>query len=301
MESTRLFVGATSALLASASVAATNPTAPSVETVLLAKSLQPWITANISGAGRVDCIADIGANYSVLPSRLLREAKYVRNVKVDTASGPVGMQIKQVDWVQVDSASASKIDFLEQDRSWFDPRDEMPCVLGTNFLKNFTVDFDGPAGKVRLFPRGTRTSAIVGSAASAKYHVKAYFGTGDLVTTNVRIQGQTALADIDTGWGLATPNAALLHALGLQQGDTRVTTKWIGSPLTGNGREYQVAQFPELYIGGISEKLIDVVMPEARTQEMALGERPHIQLGWGMLRAHRMIVDWKNKDMVLMP
>lgn len=287
--------------LAAMSIASMAATVPVAEVPLLAKSLQPWITVDIDGAGHVDCIVDIGANFSVLPGHLLGKARYVQTLKVNTAAGAAPMRIKRVAWVQVAKARASGIDFIEQDQSWFDARDAMPCVLATNFLANFTVDFDGPGGTLRLFPAGTRIASIVGPDPASKNRVNASFGKGGLLTTRVQIQGVAAEADIDTGWGMATPNAALVAAAGFRKGDPRITTQWIGSPLTGNGRDYPVAQFSGLRIGAVSEEKIDVALPEARTQAMDAGGAPHLQLGWGVLRAHRMLIDWKHKELVLMP
>ena len=95
---------------------------------------------------------------------------------------------------------------MQRDASWFGHGGTAPCILGMSFARRFTVDLDGHARRLRLFPAGTGIDSILDSAAARRR-----FDPGVVRQRRhrdaMRLIGTRTEARIDTGWGFVTPNA----------------------------------------------------------------------------------------------
>lgn len=271
---------------------------PIADVAFLDKGAQPWIAVDIGVHAGVHCIVDTGSpDAGVIGSDLARHAPYVRSMHVGTANGFVVVPVVRVGKVVVGNASVGGVEFSVRDTSWFNEGEPMPCVLGRNFLRRFTVDMDGHAGRLRLFSLGTRIDDIVGSQAT---HLDASLHEGGLMRTTVSVDGIPAEAVIDTGWALATPNQALLDRLGIGHDDPRIVDKVVKGSLSGRLSVLKTVELGQIRINSITWERPVV---EVSGTDMVIRHQagPYLHVGWVLLRAHRLLIDFRRRDVSLAP
>jgi len=177
----------------------------------------------------------------------------------------------------------------------------MPCILGNDFLNHFTVDIDGRSGRLRLFVAGTRVEDILGSNPHIGDKLQVKFGEGDMLWTKASVHGVVVRSQIDTGWGYATPNTALLNALGIQPRDNALVLRRAPDSLSGGARQFRSIDLPDLSFANIRQGVFVASLEEINLEAIESQSLPYLQIGWDILRSHRLIIDRKHKDVTLVP
>lgn len=295
MSSARLFVVAI-ALWASQACAAPQPLA---DVPILNEIVAISVAADVNGHAGVHCMLDTGVSTGVLHSDLTVGAGRVGVTSVHVANGKIAMPIVEVRHVAVGAAEASSVTFFQRDHSWFDANERLPCILGASFMNHFTVDFDGAAGRVRLYPRGTRIDDILGAAPPPGVHLDTQMHDGK-IRTGAQVGSIRVSSEIDTGWAYATPNHALLQRLGFTPDDARIQ---IVSRTSSSGKQVSLKQseIEQVRIGAL---LLDKLKIDVGLSDMniiAAQRDPYLHLGSALVRQHRLLIDFAHADVALIP
>jgi hypothetical protein len=272
-----------------------------VDVPFLQIGVQPWIAVDIGAHRNVHCIVDTGATMGVLPSDLTRGADPIGSAHVVTANGAVDMPVVRVRKLSIEHTDFLATDFYQRDHSWFSPSEPMPCILGRNFMTHFTVDFDGRAQRLRLFAHGTRIDDILGGVPVTGVHLDATLSADSPIRVATSVAGIATQSQIDTGWGLATPNAALLDRLGVRTGDARIVNRTVTDSMSAQTRTLQMVELSDVRIGALTLPKVWVTVGEARMTVIDKEARPYLHVGWGLLGEHRLLLDLTHRDLALLP
>ncbi|TLY50353.1 MAG: hypothetical protein E6K53_10760 [Gammaproteobacteria bacterium] len=257
------------------------------------------VVADIGSHPGVHCILDTGSSIGVLHSDLTVGAGHVGVMNTQVANGRVAMPIVQIRQITVGSTSLSFVNFLQRDHSWFDASQRLPCVIGANFLNHFTVDFDGKAGRVRLYPQGTHIDDILGAPPPHGTHLDARVGEGN-IRVNTMVGAIHTLSEIDTGWGHATPNRALLDALGFTPDDARIQLETRTGP-SGKQITLRVSEIDQVRVGALLANKLKIEVGEADMSHIAAHRDPYLHVGSDLVRQHRLLIDYAHADVALIP
>jgi hypothetical protein len=115
------------------------------------------------------------------------------------------------------------------------------------------------------------------------------------------VAGIPTQSQIDTGWGLATPNAALLDRLGIHAGDPRITNRNVTDSMSGQTRALQMVELSDVRIGLLVLPKVQVTIGEATMKLIDKETRPYLHIGWGLLGEHRLLLDLAHRDIALVP
>lgn len=104
----------------------------------------------------VQLILDTGATMTVLSSNVALELGLLSNTQtqvttVNTAGGPIQVNLTQIDSIQIDTAKARNVSVVIHDLPEAHPG--IDGLLGMSFLNNFLVTLDSDQGQLHLRPR----------------------------------------------------------------------------------------------------------------------------------------------------
>ena len=104
----------------------------------------------------VQLILDTGATMTVLSSNVALELGLLSNTQtqvttVNTAGGPVQVNLTRIDSIQIDTAKARNVSVVIHDLPEAHPG--IDGLLGMSFLNNFLVTLDSDQGQLHLRPR----------------------------------------------------------------------------------------------------------------------------------------------------
>ena len=104
----------------------------------------------------VELILDTGATMTVLSSNVAIELGLLSNTQtrvttVNTAGGPVQVNLTQIDSIQIETAKARNVSVVIHDLPEAHPG--IDGLLGMSFLNNFLVTLDSEQGQLHLRPR----------------------------------------------------------------------------------------------------------------------------------------------------
>ena len=104
----------------------------------------------------VELILDTGATMTVLSSTVALELGLFSNTQtqvttVNTAGGPVQVNLTQIDSIQIETAKARNVSVVIHDLPEAQPG--IDGLLGMSFLNNFLVTLDSDQGQLHLRPR----------------------------------------------------------------------------------------------------------------------------------------------------
>jgi predicted aspartyl protease len=174
-------------------------------------------------------------------------------------------------------------------------------VLGEDVLSRWDIEFDLSAGKIRLFvPKNCKGDEVV-------YWATSYFmtklvappGNSDLLETTVRLNGQEAVAMLDTGASASVVTAQALRQAGVTA-ESPVTTSDPTRGIVGKPINTSIAVFASLSIGqetiqNVKLRIADlfgrdteVHTGSAIAQSMFKG--PEMLIGADFFLAHRILV-----------
>lgn len=272
------------------------------EVELLKGERQPWVIATIGTHNDVKCIVDTGSvDAGVLPTRYAKGATYLRSVDLATANSLVKVPEVRVGTVAIGNAKQPSVRFYLKDKSWFDDKDNMPCVLGMDFLGRYTLDLDGRSGMLRLYAKGTRLEEIFGGPLPNGARLDADVSLSAPIKLNISVDGIHATSTIDTGWGLATPNGKLLDALGIQPNDPRIIDESFPGTLSGRDIRLRTFELHQVRIGGLVANNVRSSMSESDMRTIRKERQPYLHIGWDLLRQHRLLLDKAHRDIALIP
>ncbi len=266
---------------------------------ILADFPQISVVADIGNHPGVHCILDTGSSIGILHSALTAGASRIGAANVHVANGTIAMPIFEVRKVAIGSADMSFVKFMQRDHSWFDPSVHLPCVIGSDFMNHFTVDFDGAAGRVRLYPGGTRIDEILGSAQPAGTHLDTRIIAG-LIRVDTMVGSTKAYSEIDTGWNLATANWELLRALGFAADDARIHTVSKTQP-DGKQKTWKLGEVDQVRIGNLHADKVKINVGDADMSHIAAQHGPYLHIGSELIRQHRLLIDYAHADVALVP
>lgn len=273
--------------------AATPPALADVP--LLHEYVQPSVAADINGHAGVHCVLDTGADIGVLNGALTRGADTAGRAKVTVANGLLTLQSVRVREVAIGEAHVRNASFIRRERTWIGKDQPMPCVLGGSVLGQFTVDLDGPAGRLRLYPRGTHIDEVLGSTPPPGSHLDGDVAPGNIFTT-VTVGAQHPRARFDTGYDRSMANVALLDALGIGNDDARIETR-VNTPPSGFSQTLRTVELERLGVGGVVEERYRFEVGDLAYSR----KKPYVHLGADVLGRHRLLIDMAHHDVALLP
>jgi predicted aspartyl protease len=275
---------------------------PLADVPLIGDSHRPRVTADINGHRGVQCILDTGATVGVIGRDLAAGAERIGDSQVTTANGVYAMPLLRIRDVVIGGAHAGDVDFVQRDASWFGHGGSAPCILGMSFAQRFTVDLDGRARRLRLFPAGTDFGVILDRSQRAGAAIKVSFDN-EVIETDAVVNGKHTAARIDTGWGFVTPNGALLDRLGYRRNDARYFTKDLQQSDSGRIVSVRMTTLTSVQLGNV--RALNVLSDADPDREAAsiVGRRkdPYLQIGWPLLSDHRFIFDAKKRRAAFVP
>jgi hypothetical protein len=178
----------------------------------------------------------------------------------------------------------------------------MPCIIGLSFARKFTVDLDGPARRLRLYPAGTDVRSLLPLSQRGDADIKVSF-SDDMLATKVRVGDIDADSHIDTGWGMTTPNRALLDKLGYGRDDPRIFQKDKMNPNSGQPVRIRTTTFPYVQIGNVRaiNVLTDVDLDRDDFAIVRKQSGPYLRIGWPLLSEHRFVFDAQSRSAAYVP
>lgn len=119
---------------------------------------------------------------------------------------------------------------------------------------------------------------------------------GQLILTQVSVDGSTTYAVIDTGSELSLGNSAMLARIGRNGRADRLQQVTLMS-VTGEPFTAQVAVLPELRLGGITMRNVAIAFTDAPPFALfGLDKRPALLLGTDLLQSFRRVsLDFRNR------
>lgn len=268
---------------------------------LLTDLVQPTVMATIDGRADVRCIVDTGSSMGVLQSELTTRAEPAGVANVRVANGKIAMHIVSIRTMSIGAAKATEIEFYRRDQSWFNQDEPLPCVIGVNFMKHFTIDMDGRAARLRLYPRGTRIDDILGAPAPVGAHLQTRILQDGLIQMDAFVDGIAVQSQLDTGWGFATPNRILLDKLGIAPGDPRIVEQTYTNKISGKPHVLQTVELRGIRIGNLELNTARASISEQNMRVISAQSGPYLHIGWGTLHEHRLLLDLTHADVALIP
>jgi len=275
--------------------------APLADVALIGDNHRPRIAVDINGHRGVQCILDTGATVGVIGRDLADGAQRVGESQVTTANGVFAMPLLRIRDVVLSGARASDVEFVQRDASWFGHGGTAPCILGMSFARQFTIDLDGHARRLRLYPAGTGTDAILNRTQRGA-SIKASFDK-DVIETDAIVNRTHTKARIDTGWGFVTPNSALLDRLGYRKNDARYFTKDLQQSDSGRMVTVRMTTLQTVQLGNVRASNVLSDADPDREAASIVGRRtdPYLQIGWPLLSDHRFIFDVGTRRAAFVP
>jgi len=281
--------------------AAVDSVTPIADVALLREFVQPMVVVDFADLPEQHCVIDTGSGVGVLHSKLTVKAGRVGLRNITVANGKVAMPVVEMRSVAIGAAKVSFVEFLQRDQSWFAADEPLPCIIGINFLAHFTVDLDGSSGRMRLFPRGTKIDSILGTPTPPEVHLAAKIWQSGLIRVETRIGDVRAQSQIDTGWGYGSANSALLNALGLDKdGRSVITRSWTNRD-SGRTHSIQMMEINDVRIGALHIDKTEIVVSDTTLSVIRKPFEPYLQIGWGLIGKHRLLIDFTHADVALVP
>lgn len=290
---TRRSLAGLAIVLAIASSAACMAVEPLADVPFIPGTIQPFVAISIGKHDNIACIVDTGSSIGVVNSELSRGAHTLGTTMVILANTTRRMPMVQLRDVAIGNARVKFVEAMRRDTSWFDPRAKAPCVLGGSFLDKFTVDIDFDAGRLRLFPRGTRLADVVGDRFANSSLLKGNVGSGRLIV-EASVGDVTVKTFIDTGWIITAANESLLEALGIEPDGPQVET---GTSATGKTSRWT-------HIGPVRLGELELAHHRVDFGEfnaMVAGKKfgPFMHVGPVFLAGYRLLIDRKHNQAAL--
>jgi predicted aspartyl protease len=275
---------------------------PLADVPLIGDNHRPRIAVDINGHRGVQCILDTGATVGVIGRDIADGAERIGESHVTTANGAYGMPLLRVRDIVIGNAHTGDVEFVQRDASWFGHGGTAPCILGMSFAQRFTVDLDGHARRLRLFPAGTNIDAILDPSQRAGASIKASFDN-DVIETEALVNGFRTAARIDTGWGFVTPNRVLLDRLGYRRTDARYFTKNLQQADSGRIVSVRMTTLQSVQLGKVRTSNVLSDADPDRQAASIVGRRsdPYLQIGWPLLSEHRFIFDVRTRRAAFVP
>lgn len=278
------------------SIGTASALTPLVDVPLLDDRQLPMVQASFGERDRLPCIIDLGAQFNTLPvaigSRLGVEGpgaftddgagitRYTRRVSTRVSLGP---------------ATERKLEFYLRDVNLHGADGPTSvCILGQPYIKAFTWDLDGVAGRLRLYPRKTAAGEVVGTAT--RFRMRDGF-----MTLPVSIDGKQGQAFVDTGAGLSEINRKFQAELAIVAGDPRLGERLSVATLHGAVRESTAVKLDEIVVAG---QTISDIRPLLQLNDSFLARffgrsTPAMLLGWDVLGRSRFVFDWTGRSVVV--
>jgi hypothetical protein len=251
---------------------------------------RPGVIALIDGKGPFTFIIDTATSQTILSegtvARLGASAQPGAQVTVTTASGPVSSQIVRVRDVATAGVTLEHLDAVKAPISDAIGADG---ILGSDFLSNFTIDLDWPAGKFRLFPSGALPNLDGFRTARGRVDTRRLLlFAGACRSTRCNVV-------LDTGALISLGNLALGRVLP-PAGEPVAAIDYLEvNGLKASGIQARAKTLTQLRVGEFSWINRDVAIVNSAVFDL-LDEpsRPTLFLGLDILGKGRLVVDYEK-------
>ena len=277
------------ALLFAANTAGLNAATPLTDVPLLADRQLPMVMASFDRGKSMPCMFDLGAQFNTMPAALGGSVGVERaGAFTDDGAGWTRFTRRVSAKVWFNDATKRKQEFFLRDVNLHGPDGPVSvCILGQPFIKEFTLDLDGIAARLRLYPRKTRAGDVVGT--TTKFRKRDGF-----MTMPVLLDGVEAQAFVDSGAGISEINRQLQKDLAIGDGDSRLGESASVVTLHGAVRGSLTVKLAEIVIAG---QRIASPMPMLQHSDSMLARffgrsTPAMLLGWDIIGRNRFVVDW---------
>ncbi|UXI68589.1 hypothetical protein [Tahibacter amnicola] len=249
---------------------------------------------------RMTCALDSGAErFGVLPLSVVRRAGVEADSRViEFINGSKRTLKTAIASMRLSDATSQRGRFNVMDLRLLMPDGQTreSCLVGIDYLRAYTVDIDGIAGRFRLWPKGTRIDTILGPGRNV---VMASWN--DLPRVGVVVDGQNVNAAIDTGSYNSHINKPLGKRLNVREGDPR-----LGPLRARDGTKYDGFTLPMLTVASFMLGDADLAgesfsYGDKLRVSNTWSSKPAVWLGWRSLRAHRTLFDFANDEMRVVP
>ncbi len=256
---------------------------------LLADRQLPMVEAMFDRGKRMPCMIDLGAQFNTMPISLGRSVGVEREgAFTDDGAGWTRYTRRVSAKVRLSDATLRKQEFFLRDvllNSTDGPLSV--CILGQPFIREFTVDLDGIAGRLRLFPVKSPAGAVSGTTTE--------FSKRDgFMVVPVVLDGIQAQAFIDSGAAISELNRRLQDGLKIGEDDPRLGDSQSIVTLHGAVRGSKTVRLDEILIAGQR-----IASPQAMLQhsDSMLARffgrgTPAMMVGWDILQHSRFVIDW---------
>lgn len=283
--SARLMIAAMLQLVIASAHAAT----PLADLPLLADRQLPMVEAQFDRGKRIPCLIDLGAQFNTMPIALGRSVGVEREgAFTDDGAGWTRYTRRVSAKARLNDATVRKQEFFLRDVNLNSADGPLSvCILGQPFIREFTVDLDGIAGRLRLYP----AKSAAGAVAATTTHFSKRDG---FMTVPVLVDGIEAQAFIDSGTAVSEINRQLQSELGIGDNDSRLADARSIVTLHGAVRGSATVKLGDIVVAGQG---IESIQPMLQHSDSMLARyfgrgTPAMLLGWDILQRTRFVIDW---------
>lgn len=265
---------------------------PIADLPLLAERQLPLVQAKFGERDALPCMVDLGAQFNTMPLALGSKVGVEGSgAFTDDGAGLTRYTRRVSARISLNTATQRKQEFFLRDVRLQTANGPLSvCILGQPYIKEFTWDLDGVAGRLRLYPRKTAAGDIAGTAT--KFRLRDGF-----MTLPVSVDGKEAQAFVDTGASLSEINRKLQAVLGIGEGDPRIGSERGIVTLHRAVRYSATVTLDDILVGGYR---ITAPQPMLQLGDSFLARffgrgTPAMLLGWDVLGRSRFVFDWSGK------
>lgn len=270
-------------------IASAHAAIPLADLPLLADRQLPMVEAQFDRGKRMPCLIDLGAQFNTMPIALGRSVGVEREgAFTDDGAGWTRFTRRVSAKVRLNDATVRKQEFFLRDvnLNGADARLSV-CILGQPFIREFTIDIDGIAGRLRLYPAKSAAGAVAGTTSKFSKH-------DGFMTVPVAVDGVEAQAFIDSGAAISEINRQLQSDLNIGDNDSRLADPRSIVTLHGAVRGSATVQLGGIVVAG---QRIESIQPMLQHSDSMLARffgrgTPAMLLGWDILQRTRFVVDW---------
>jgi predicted aspartyl protease len=248
-----------------------------------------FVDVKINGTGPWRFLVDSGADRSVIGAALAARLKLPSesNVLLRGMAGSTTVSTVLIDELRIGTSAINAIVAPALPERFVGAQG----IIGIDALADQRILLDFDAKKVTIQdsrkPQVSEPGEIVVTARRHK---------GQLILTQVSVEGDRTYAVIDTGSELTLGNTAMLRRIGRRGRDEELREVVLQS-VTGENFTAKVAVLPELRIGGVIMHNVTVAFTDAPPFDLfGLDKQPALLLGTDLLQNFkRLSLDFRNR------
>jgi hypothetical protein len=258
---------------------------------------RPGLMVTINGQGPFPFLIDTGTSHTVLVPGLRAKlgipATPGPRYQVVTAAGRIESSFHTISEVTASGVTVEGVNAIVIDL----PKSiGVMGIVGADFLSNFTVDLDLGREKVTLYPAGT----IVDPAGFVQ--LKGTLNSAGFIVLPSRVENVAASAVFDSGavWSIVNPKLAAFTQSTVKAIARNTESRVVDA---ANRRAFaETADFKKVALGPVSWRERQCMVAAMHVfEQIGLDQSPAIFIGLDMMAGRRVILDYANASLYLLP